>query len=71
MQAPLELIYHISLIRPAATIYFTVFVQLLFEGCVYYFSGKPVGINDGWLRYICTGWAIQRGLGLWSHFAIG
>ena len=63
-------IYHISLIRHPATIVFAFFVWLLFEGGVYYFSGKPIGINDGWLRYICTGRVIQCGLRPRSHFAV-
>ena len=39
-----------------ATIYFTTcFMQLLFEGGVYFF-GKPRDINDGWIRYVRVRW---------------
>ena len=43
--------YPISYFFYQATIYFAArFVQLLFEGGVY-FLGRPGDINDGWIRY--------------------
>ena len=44
--------YHISSIRCHGYYLFAArFVQLLYEGSVYFF-GKPKDINDGWIRYI-------------------
>ena len=31
------------------------FVQLLFEGGIYFF-GKPADIKDGWIRYVRVRW---------------